>query len=244
MKCAHSVIAYLETLPDAFLTKSLQPLGLEKFWHRLIAKSIEKSQVKSVLRKQNLYLKVISVTNLIQLTDAQKYLTHLLERLHKYQASLHKAKTLDGSNKQTTKDKPKDKDSLLPLESDTVEFRRTVVSALSLEVQLAATNGEYDVLLDDVVPKWMAWAEHLENKDPAECRTHSEKMFRQLYNCANKRAEDSTFTLRVFERALGCLLARRDAFFDAACRIATHFFEKQGKLMKSQCTNLPVSSCR
>jgi hypothetical protein len=45
LKCAHAAISHLETIPDAYLTKTLKPLGLEKLWQRLISKLLEKSQV-------------------------------------------------------------------------------------------------------------------------------------------------------------------------------------------------------
>ena len=49
LHCVQSAISHLETIPEAYITKTLKPLGLEKLWHRFISKLLEKFQVSSFI---------------------------------------------------------------------------------------------------------------------------------------------------------------------------------------------------
>lgn len=192
----------------------------------------------------------------MQYAEAKKHIVHLLARLQKYQEMVTRSKR---DNNTTTKEP-------IPHESDSVEFRKTVVSTYALNVQMTyyhgVSSGERNgdggksssnlvSVLDVVSNKWMVWVKHLAAKDAEEARPNFETMFRQLYNYATRkhqeegrgssdrggrkdRAEEAgrrenegdPILTRTFECALECLHTRRDVFFDCACRIAAHFYDK------------------
>jgi hypothetical protein len=135
--------------------------------------------------------------------------------------------------KNNTASKPsKGKQLFAPHSSDSIEFRSIVVGATTLEVQLAfhLTDGFDHVLA--VLPKWTQWLNHLAEKDTPQSHSQTDAMIRLLFSRLSKRPGDPLL-LSCLERALDCLLNRRNSFLDIANVFAAHFYEKQTRIVPS-----------
>eukprot|EP00026_Physarum_polycephalum_P000100 Phypoly_transcript_00100.p1 GENE.Phypoly_transcript_00100~~Phypoly_transcript_00100.p1 ORF type:complete len:1510 (-),score=269.98 Phypoly_transcript_00100:2402-6901(-) len=160
LQCAFTAISHLETIPDSYLTKTLQPFGLEKLWHRHITKLLEKAQYK----------------------EASEHLAHLNERLQAHQAKIVGATT----PKSTTKGEK----HLTPHTSDTTEFRNAAVGAANLSVQAAYyLSGSLSEPLA-ALPKWEMWVTHLAEKDALQAQVQTDCMVRLLFSLSKKSASD------------------------------------------------------
>jgi hypothetical protein len=126
--------------------------------------------------------------------------------------------------------------NLIPQDTDTVDYRRLVVSALFLRVRIAhASNEPVDEVLNIVEQTngWLTWARHLARKDQAEARPHFESMFRQLYNCSLKVLSTASSLLWCHSLALECVMAlgNRSSFYETGCRFSRAYEKLCGNIL-------------